>query len=269
MRHKKLLCIVLGMLLSLLYLTTAFAFHDHVDIDGADTLVAGFRSPTETEAGYTGDEVCSVCGAVISTGSRIPSLQEQRGESGTPVPTRVPDPDPTPAPTPVPTAVPTPVPTPVRTAVPHEEDSGEKATPVPPTAVPPAEITPTAVPLRVEESGTGTGSSSRTTPQPDLGQDPAVQAQAAAAGRGASGSSSGTSPSSGSSRSSRAGSSRQSASPAGARVRDLSRYPLFSARFPWRRLRMALKEEILLTLAGELVWPLEDPSSPLMMLMIP
>ena len=32
----------------------AFAFHEHVDIDGADTNLSGYRAATETEDGYTG-----------------------------------------------------------------------------------------------------------------------------------------------------------------------------------------------------------------------
>ena len=241
-------------ILCLLLCPAARAFHEHVDIDGADTLISGYRAATENADGYTGDEVCSVCGAVIKSGSRIPSLQEQRGFAATPVPTKevrptasAATPVPTAIPTPEPTRAPTPVPVQTPAFQPPEESAAPTRVPSPaPTATP--SPVPTPVAPDSGERGTSSGSPTR---QPDL----------SGLSGGASSGSSGSSASSGGS------SGRGSVSGGG--CRNLSGRTAFSLRFPWRRLRMTPSSGILLPLAGELVWPLEESSSPLMMLMIP
>ena len=53
-------------ILALCLLGTALAFHDHVDLDGAPTLPSGYRAPTETEDGYSGDLICPACGETIT-----------------------------------------------------------------------------------------------------------------------------------------------------------------------------------------------------------
>lgn len=220
---------ILLLVLSLLPLS-AGALHDHVDIDGAETNISGYRPATETEDGYTGDEVCSVCGAVISRGSVIPALGKQRPKSpaNPPAPTAPPAADPTRAPTPVPTVVPTPVPT---AAAGSGGASG---------------------------SGSSGASPAAPTPQPD---PPAVSGSSGSSG------SSAANPSAGISGGSRRSSA--SAAPGLSGGRDLSRWPVFSTRFPWRRLRMDPLPDLYAPAAGELVWPLPESSSPLMMLMIP
>ena len=74
------LFVILFLLLSPAFGPRAAAYHGHVDEDGAPTLIQGYRAPTETEDGSSGDEVCSVCGALITAATRIPSLREQRGD---------------------------------------------------------------------------------------------------------------------------------------------------------------------------------------------
>ena len=232
---------ILLLVLSLLPLS-ARALHDHVDIDGAETNISGYRPATETEDGYTGDEVCSVCGAVISRGSVIPALGKQRPKSpaNPPDPTRPPAADPTQAPTPVPTVVPTPVPTPVPTAA---AGSGGSAGTSGGASDP-------------GSSGASGAGSAAPTSQPE---PPAVSG------------SSGSSASSGSSPAVSGGSRRGSASAAAdsSGGRDLSRWPVFSSRFPWRRLRMAPSPDLYAPAAGVLVWPLPAGSSPLMTLLLP
>lgn len=51
--------------------------------------------------------------------------------------------------------------------------------------------------------------------------------------------------------------------------RDLARYPVFSSRFPWRRLRMNPQPGILIRLAGRRLWPLSWGDSPLLNLLQP
>ena len=230
--------------LCLLPLIPAFAAHECVDIYGAELLLVNYRAPTETEDGYTGDEVCSYCSQTVHKGSRIPSLQEQRGQNATPRPA---DPDPTATPKPAdpdPTATPKPAETdPAPTSKPAEPNPTAAPTSVPKITVPPV------------------------TSQPDLSQEPAVQQSQKQTSSGQSSSSSDRSSSSRSTR--RRGSSKATPTPAVSSSRDLSRYPFFSERFPWRRLRMTPQTDLVLSLAGELIWPQEDPASPLMMLMIP
>ena len=219
-------------LLFLLPALPALAFHDHVDLEGAPTLISGYRAPTETEDGSTGDEVCSVCGAVVKHASPIPAVGKQRKTAeeekpnAAPVPA-APDSAPADHPTPVPTAVPTPVPTPPPTAAPKASE--EKSASSEQQASDPAPAAPTAQPdLPREKEGRKTSSPSESAPKEN-----------SAGAR--SGSSSG-------------GRNRRSA---------------FSARFPWRRLRMNPEAGILLPLAGRLVWPVPEVSSPLMIIMNP
>ena len=262
---KKLILWVL--LLCLLPLIPAFAAHECVDIYGAELLLVNYKAPTETEDGYTGDEVCSYCSQKVHTGSRIPSLLEQRGQNATPKPAE-PDPTATPRPAePDPTAAPKPA-DPDPTAAPKPSDPDPTAAPKPadpdPTAAPkPADPDPTAGPTSVPKITV-----SPVTPQPDLSREPAVQ-QSQTQDAPSSSSSSSSSGRSSSSRTTRRGSGKATPTPAVSSSRDLFRYPFFSDRFPWRRLRMTPPSDLTLMLAGELVWPQEDPASPLMMLMIP
>ena len=47
---------------------------NHADYD---IELQNVKEPTETEVGYTGDKVCSVCGAIISKGEKIPVLMHK------------------------------------------------------------------------------------------------------------------------------------------------------------------------------------------------
>lgn len=260
---KKTLLFLLLLLLTLSF-SSALAFHEHVDIDGAETLISGYRAPTETEDGSTGDEVCSVCGEIIKKATVIPAVGKQREKAKEenitprpPVRTQAPEK----VNTPVPTARPTKEPTPPPTKVPARETPAPTKAPAPAKAPEAAEPTPTPTPKK---------KSSKATPQPDLsgekkntafdapeepangGSYPAVQ------NTGSSGSGSSRR------RSSSASQSAQTISP-----RDLEAYPVFSSRFPWRRLFMNPEPNIILTPAGKLIWPTPAASSPLMMLQVP
>lgn len=247
------------LLLAVLSFSSALAFHEHVDIDGAEVLISGYRAPTETEDGSTGDEVCSVCGEVIKKASPIPAVGKQREkakeENITPQPpvrTQAPE---TPN-TPVPTARPTKEPTPPPTKVPPKE------TPAPEEAPKAGEPeAPAPAPKK---------KSAEQTPQPDLSGEEKNTAFKAPEDQGSGGGSSSFSPAAGSSP---GGASRRRSSSANQPApspRDLDAYPIFSSRFPWRRLPMSPEPDILLTPAGELVWPPQpEASSPLMMLQLP
>ena len=52
---------------ALLNATIHYNYHEHV------TELVGAKAATCTEDGYTGDEVCSICGEVISQGETIPA----------------------------------------------------------------------------------------------------------------------------------------------------------------------------------------------------
>ena len=246
-------------ILTLCLLGTALAFHDHVDLDGAPTLPSGYRAPTETEDGYSGDEVCSVCGEVIEKGNRIPSLEEQRRIAEGNKPSASPSSPAQSSPSPVPTAIPTPTPTAPPTITPTPAASEAPAgtsdgTPVPPPVSSPTPTAPpTPVPTAVSPGASGGGDSAAPTAQPDLLREAELMAQQAAVSQQASG----------------GGSSGGSAS--GSRKKSVSTKTSAksSSRFPWRRMLMQPASGIVLPLAGELVWPVSDSSSPLMMLMIP
>ena len=254
------------LLLALAWVSAALGFHDHVDIDGAETLISGYRAPTETEDGSTGDEVCSVCGEVIRKATVIPAIGKQKEkaeeENITPQPpvrTAAPEKTVTPVPTARPTQKPTPSPTKTPAKTPRQDQSSSSGTPKP-------------------ESDTGAAptakkSSPKQTPQPDLS---GTERNTAFDQRGTSSESSGASSSSlpGSSSSGgtkprgKSSSAESSEVPAGGR--DLETYPVFSSRFPWRRLFMYPEAGIILTPAGIPVLP--EPSgasSPLKILQIP
>jgi hypothetical protein len=131
---------------------------------------------------------------------------------------------------------------------------------VPTKAPEAAEPTPTPTPKK---------KSSKATPQPDLSGEKKNTAFDAPNDAGSGGGSSPAAPNSGSAGS---GSSRRRSSSANQPAqasRDLEAYPIFSSRFPWRRLFMNPEPNIILTPAGTLIWPAPAASSPLMMLQIP
>ena len=262
---KKTLLFLLLLLLTLSF-SSALAFHDHVDIDGAEVLISGYRAPTETEDGSTGDEVCSVCGEVIKKASPIPAVGKQREkakeENITPQPpvrTQAPE---TPN-TPVPTARPTKEPTPPPPTAPPTANPPPPQPPPPgaPAAPPPPPEAPAPAPKK---------KTAEQTPQPDLSGEEKNTAFKPPEDQGSAGGSSSFSPAAGSSP---GGASRRRSSSANQPApspRDLDAYPIFSSRFPWRRLPMSPEPDILLTPAGELIWsPRPEASSPLMMLQLP
>lgn len=255
--------------MAVLSFSSALAFHDHVDIDGAEVLISGYRAPTETEDGSTGDEVCSVCGEVVKKASPIPAVGKQRDkakeENITPQPpvrTKAPENPNTPVPTARPTKEPTPPPTkvpPKETPAPTEAPRAAK-TPHPAEPEEPGESAPIPAPKK---------KSAKATPQPDLSGEEKNTAFEAPEDPGSVGGSSPAAPAAGPSR----GGARRKSSSAnqpGPSPRDLEAYPIFSSRFPWRRLLMSPEADILLNPAGELIWsPQPEASSPLMMLQLP
>lgn len=255
--------------------------HDHIDSGEGYVVYAGYVAPTADSDGTTGPGTCSVCGAEVEPAVRIPKLQEQREVNNPPdptaPPTEAPTPVPTAAPTPVPAADPAPVPAAAPTAAPAAETakppapgptavpasvtappSGQAETPVPPrVTAPPASSNATPVPAAVQPS-----SGSVSLPKPQSDRDSF-----------SSGSVPVSEPNSylGSESGSRSGGNKSSAAPAAVSgsTRNLNLYPVFSSRFPWRRLRMNPEANIELHLAGRLLWPLPEASSPLMVILQP
>lgn len=262
---KKIICAVLSFLL--LFSGTALA-HDHIDSGEGYVVYAGYVAPTADRDGTTGPGTCSVCGAEVEPAVRIPKLEEQREVNNPPAPT----PAPTAAPTAVPTAVPTPEPAPASTPRPaagsSEPQSAEpgagqppaspdsSSTPVPTRVpAPAATAVPTPVPTKIPLYSSP---DSLPTLQPDLSQLSGREKPSA------------SSAASGSAQSAGAGSKSSSGSFRSDRVaRDLTLYPVFSTRFPWRRLRMNPEAGIVVHLAGRLLWPLPEASSPLSVLLQP
>ncbi len=105
--------------------------------------------------------------------------------------------------------------------------------------------------------------------QQAAGTDTAAASGASGSASG-SGSSSGTAKSgssSGSGKSSGSGSTGTAGSQATVSGRELSGYPVFSERFPWRRLRMIPHVGISVHLAGRRIWPPQEELSPLQTLL--
>lgn len=57
------------------------------------TEVVGAKDATETETGYTGDTVCSVCGYVVAEGEEIPVLETQAPTEPADAPAEAPEPE--------------------------------------------------------------------------------------------------------------------------------------------------------------------------------
>ncbi len=238
---------VLGFALALVLLSAASALaHDHIDSGEGHVVYSGYVAPTEDHDGSTGEGTCSVCGAVVEPATRIPKLESQRKEN------KAPDPTPKSAPkAQKPTAPPA---APKQTPKPSSGGTSSGSTGQEPTRVPePADGGETAATRRPKSP------KSTPTPQPDLRYVPEGADSGGNASLGDRGPSSG-SPSAG---------KPSSGKPSAAKgpVRDLKLYPVFSDRFPWRRLRMEPAAGIGVNLAGRLLWPLPDAASPLMVLM--
>lgn len=73
-----------------------------VKATGHITELQGAKEPTETEEGYTGDEVCTVCGEIVKVGEVIPVKSSE--------PIKSPEPSPSPSPIPSPSQSPSPIP---------------------------------------------------------------------------------------------------------------------------------------------------------------
>ena len=281
----------------LLVFSSAFA-HDHIDSGEGEVVYNSYVAPTENQDGSTGPGTCSACGAVVVPASRIPKLSEQRqasqpsapsdagssnasepqdsgasasgGQSsgsadtgssgsgssssafqdsgssgsgsgtagvssdspGAQPPSSGPAADvpgqssgtPAQAATEAPLIVMSPEPIPAPTAVP---------TPVQP-------ITPDSHP-----------SAGQPTAQPDLREAEQKKNNAAPAG-GAS------------EKNDASGEKGSSGGSARSGGRDLKVWPVFSTRFPWRRLRMNPEAGIQIRIAGMLLWPQPEAVSPLM-----
>ncbi len=250
----------ISLLLSILLVMMVFSASACKHSDEFDDLQLNYNQmvpPTETEDGHTGPGTCPYCNAVIDPGHVIPATGiksvpagDSDGDSGsgsepqdapvaqaaTPTPTPDPTQPPTQAPTDVPTAAPTQPPTQAPTDVPT----------TPPTQ-PPTQA-PTAVP---DQQGSG-GSSQTPVPVMESGQE---NNQSSTQGGGTE---------------TNASSQNQQATPeqnngksgggggGGQRRRDKNRYPIFSTRFPWRRLFLNPPQDLpLAPAAGILIWPEE------------
>lgn len=229
--------------LALLTVCVPALAHEHIDSGEGYILYNSYVAPTEDQDGTFGPGTCSVCGAVVAEPVPIPSLSKQR-QAANPTEAPAATPVPTAVPTPVPTAVPTPASTPVPTPVPTPE----------PTAVP----TPVPTPVSVQGGGSGSGPTAQPAPagRQEERKAPPQQKNPEASGAEAPAPAE-SRPSGGSARTGTAGG------------RDLKRYPVFSVRFPWRRLRMTVEPMIRLVPAGRLIWPLPEVSSPLFNLIHP
>lgn len=273
--------------------------HSHLDSGEGYVLYNSYVAPTEDQDGTTGPGTCSVCGEVVVAAQRIPRLAKQREVNAPPDPTAVPPPA-TAVPTAVPTQAPPPAqgtenassggsgdassqgasgldagnqpsgtavtpvpeivtPPPQAEATPVPEAAIQpvqaEATPVPAAVTqPPSAVQATPVPTPVTQWSGGSSASGgyQVTPQPDL------SVAAPGAGYSAPAYSSGGSASGGAS-----GAARGSGTQRAVSGRDLSLFPIFSSRFPWRRLRMNPIYPIQYNLAGQQVWPLSWGSSPL------
>ena len=261
--RKRFIWVLALVMLLMLTVPTALA-HDHLDSGEGHVIYVGGYLPTEYENGSTGIGVCSYCSEEVAPAEVIPSLSEQRGNTKTPPPAEG-DSTPTPAAA-VNTSIPvtnTPVPaTPTPASVtetPVNQDSGSETatppviteepvtqdTPVPEeVTAPPDEIQATEVPAVIDPSSNENGT--LPTAQPTL---PATtQTQSTSTNNytysGYSGATITTT------YIVQGSSGQQSKSD-----RDLLNYPIFSSRFPWRRLRMNPEPEIQVLLAGRQVWP--------------
>lgn len=137
------------------------------------------------------------------------------------------------------------------------------ATPVPSSASAPALPDATAVPEAVQPlSGRENPTGTQPTALPDLSPLAPAPSTQNSGGQGTSYGQNG-----GGSSSSSGGQPRTYVvrTPSGrSRIeRDLRKYPIFSVRFPWRRLRMRPQGSIEIHLAGRRIWPAAESASPL------
>ena len=137
------------------------------------------------------------------------------------------------------------------------------ATPVPSSASAPAIPEATAVPEAVQPlSGRENPTGTQPTALPDLSPLAPAPSTQNSGGQGTSYGQNG-----GGSSSSSGGQPRTYVvrTPSGrSRIeRDLRKYPIFSVRFPWRRLRMRPQGSIEIHLAGRRIWPAAESASPL------
>ena len=247
-------------ILALLSAGAALA-HDHIDSGEGYVVYSGYVAPTEDQDGSTGEGTCSVCGAVVEPASRIPKLKSQREVNNPPDPTPRPEKKPESPPTAPPAAREEKKPeSPPAAREEKKSESGSSpqggeggSAPKQSRESRPAAADPTPVPAPVRPSGrSGAGP----TAQPQLQDYATGPASPSSPGGGSGGNAFPGGRSSGAGKKSSSGA-----------VRDLKRYPVFSARFPWRRLRMEPAAGIEVHLAGRLVWPLPDAESPLMVLL--
>ncbi len=272
LRSALLVCLVCALLLSV---SSSFAdpcVHYMDNVMPGDLVWEGRIQPTETEAGYSGDGYCPFCHALCETGYSIPPLgggdaSGSETPSGNPdpapadppaeqpvVPASEPDPQPAPAPEPAVLPPDNPAPAPAEQPIlPPSEPAESNAAPAKTESLPyvPPSTDSTGNAPAADQGGASSGGSS---------SGSGAESSAPASSGGSSGASDGSgSPSSGSS------------SPANARrTRDLKRFPIFSSRFPYRRLRLYVPPELRGTFRAEavgiLLWPLpesNDSSTPL------
>jgi len=278
---KSWICLVLTVILTVITVSSGLAC-EHIDSGEGYIMWNSYVSPTETSDGSTGPGTCSVCGAVVQAASSIPKLATQRQVSNPeppPPPTDPPAPvtdPPAPPPADPPAQQPADPPAqqpndpPAQQPVQQATDlpapvQAPASTPAPtqvPTAVPaPASIpatTPVPGPVQPAGENNGGGITSQATPQPNLAevnapQDGGNNSASREASSGGGENSGGPGPQ-----------SRQTST-----GRRQGRFPDFSTRFPWRRLRMTPQPGIEVRIAGDLVWPLPESSSPLMTLLNP
>ena len=211
------------------------------DLTRVNAVAPGIGTP-----GYTGDGYCPVCGELCEKGVEIPAFTDpdagSGGDSSTSTPTPTSPPTSTPIPTPTPTPTPTPAPTPIPTLTPTEApvippSSGDEPPVIPPS---PGDELPVIPPLpeqqtTVQETLPPLPQLETAPPQPAAASASAAKQASDSAARGsASGNTSGAAPA------------------------WRSDWP-FSKQYPYRRRRMEPEPDIQILLAGETVWPEQEP----------
>lgn len=249
----------------------AACVHYGVDVMDEDLIWRNRRQPTETEPGYTGDAYCPIegCGALCIQGTEIPPLgggtggdtpaggaeTPTGGETGGETPTGEepgnPEPADPPAENPAPEAPsvpasepdPAPVPQPEAPVLPPSDPAPMPASKPEEPVVPPAPVSPAENP---QDPPAEPDPAAVTDVQP---VQPVPPAEDTTANRAPEAEDSGSVP--------RGGGILRTI-----RKRDEKRFPIFSSRFPYRRLKMNVSPEIRAGFrakaAGILRWPLPE-----------
>ena len=262
LRSALLVCLVCALLLSV---SSSFAdpcVHYMDNVMPGDLLWEGRVQPTETEAGYSGDGYCPFCHALCEAGYAIPPLGGGDA-SGSGAPAEAPETAPPAPPTEQPPLA-TPTPTPEPVILPPDDPNPEPVPQTDQSVLPPSGST---------ESNTGPASHETLPPVYQKTEStenaPAVDKGGTSSDQNGGSSTNGSS-GGGSGVSDTTPPAVATPSPKPPKGRDLIRFPIFSSRFPYRRLRLYVPPELRGTFRAEavgiLLWPLpesNDSSTPL------